>query len=110
MKLKAATLMESLVAMVIILIGLGIGAMVYVNVLQSDREYSRFKTMLFLKKKAQELEQTKLFLDGQEVFNGNQVDVRFIADPEGSGLLEMHLKMTDTEGRVLGTFDQLVEE
>jgi hypothetical protein len=36
--LKASTLVESLIAMVILIVCMGIGTMVYTNVLNSDKE------------------------------------------------------------------------
>jgi len=65
-RLKASTLIESLIAMVIIVVCLVVGTMVYTNVLDSDKQRNRLKAMLMINKEVLEIKSGKNFLDAEK--------------------------------------------
>jgi len=64
--LKASTLVESLIAMVILVVCLGIGTMVYSNVLSSDKERKQLHATLLANEEAIKIKSEKNYLDAEE--------------------------------------------
>jgi Tfp pilus assembly protein PilV len=65
-QLKASTLVESLIAMVILVVCLGIGTMVFTNVLTSDKERKRLHATLLANEEAAITKAQHTFLDSEE--------------------------------------------
>jgi|SRR4051812_33591305 Tfp pilus assembly protein PilE len=65
-QLKASTLVESLIAMVILIVCLGIGTMVFTNVLNSDRERKQLHATLLANEEAIKIKFQKNYLDSEE--------------------------------------------
>lgn len=65
-QLKASTLVESLIAMVILVVCLGIGTMVFTNVLNSDRDRKELHATLLANEEALKIKSEKNFLDAEE--------------------------------------------
>lgn len=107
-KLKAGTLMESLIAMIIIVVCLGVGTMIYANVLSSDKQRLKFKTILMLNKEAEKIKTEKKFLDGEEQV-GEYIIRRTIKKLAGTeNLYSLGLIALDKEGKVIGTRNELI--
>lgn len=68
--LKAATLMESLIAMVIIIVCLGMGTMMYSNVMNSDTQRLKAKADGVLSRYALQIKKDKNYLDAEENQDG----------------------------------------
>lgn len=62
-KLKAFTLVESLVAMVLVVFSMGFATVVYVNVVDSDKQLKQQRAILILDKLALETIQEKQLID-----------------------------------------------
>lgn len=71
-RLKASTLVESLIAMVILVVCLGVGTMIYTNVLSSDKERMQLHASLLADEEAIRVKSGKNYLDG-EVKSGDWV-------------------------------------
>ncbi len=66
-KLKASTLMESLIAMVIIVVCMGVSAMIYSNVLDSDKQRIQLKAYMLLNTEAIQTKTEKSFIDSEKL-------------------------------------------
>jgi Tfp pilus assembly protein PilV len=65
-KFKASTLMESLIAMVIMVVCLGIATMIYTNVLDSDKQRNSLKALLIINAEAIKVKAEKNYLDDEK--------------------------------------------
>lgn len=65
-QLKASTLVESLIAMVILIVCLGIGTMVFTNILNSDKERKELHASLLANEFALKVKAQQNFLDDEE--------------------------------------------
>jgi Tfp pilus assembly protein PilV len=69
-RLKASTLMESLIAMVILVLCLGIATMIYSTVLTSDRERKQLTASMIANEEVIRVKAEKDFLDSEYEVNG----------------------------------------
>lgn len=107
-KIKAATLIESLIAMIIIVVCLGAGTMIYSNVLSSDKQRLKLKAILMLNKEAEKIKKEKNFLDG-ELQEGDYLIKKTIKKmPETENLYSLILVASNKEGKIIGTHNELI--
>lgn len=66
LKLKAATLVESMISLVVIMICTGITMMIYVNVIRSDNTLLKLQAMCLLKDELIEMKKTETYISGEE--------------------------------------------
>ena len=107
-KLKAATLIESLVAMIIIVVCLGVGTMIYSNVLSSDKQRLKLKAILMLNKEAQQIKTEKLFLDGEKQIGDYIVKIEIKKYNQTENLYSLILIALNKEGIVIGSRNELI--
>ena len=107
-KLKAATLMESLVAMVVVLVCCGIASMIYVNVITSGNEREKLKAHLLLNEAAIKAKNENLFLD--EEIRGETITIRKSIAPykELPDISLLTLTAVDADGHVIETRKELI--
>lgn len=107
-KLKAATLMESLVAMVVVLVCCGIAAMIYVNVMNSGNEREKLKAHLLLNETAIKTKSERLFLD--EEIKGEFITIRKTVEPykEQADLSLLVLTALDEAGNIIETRKEII--
>jgi hypothetical protein len=100
-KLKAATILESMVAMTIIVVCLGIGTMIFVNILNNDRDRLSLKATLLLNNESLKTKKEKFFIDGEEKEEGFTIKKTFVKYSETENLLQMSLKAFDENGKLI---------
>ena len=109
-KLKAATLVEALMALVIVMICFVIGSMIYVNVINSDNNRQEIKANLILNETALKTKEEKKFIDEKiEIGNENliiQKTVILYKNIENLNLLT--LIASDKKGRVIAQRKELI--
>lgn len=106
--LKAATILESMIAMVVITVCFGIAAMIFVNVLNNDKDRASLKAILLLSRKSEIIKKEKFFIDGEEKENGYIIQKTFSKYPETENLLQMTLKAIDESGKVVKERKELI--
>lgn len=107
-KLKATTLIEVLVAMIIILLSFGTGMMIYNNILNSDNGYEKMKSRLILNEIAIETKKEKTFFDEikeEETFTIHK-SIEQYKDKKNLSLL--HLKAFNKQGRLIAEKKELI--
>lgn len=108
LKLKAGTLIESLVAMVIIIVCLGVGTMIYSNVLNSDKQRFKFKAILMLNKEAEQIKMEKNFLDGEKILGDYMIRKIITKMPQSENLYRLSLIVFDKSGKSIGVRNELI--
>lgn len=106
--LKAATLMESLIAMIIIVVCFGVATMIYTNVLDSDKQRLQLKAILILNKKAIESKTKKEFLDSEEQA-GDWIINKTVEQYSGTeNLYQLNLAVKDRNGKIIAIRNELI--
>ncbi|MGZ6539487.1 MAG: hypothetical protein ACXVEB_14005 [Bacteroidia bacterium] len=108
MKLKAATLIESLVAMVILVVCLGIGTMIYSNVINSDQQLLKLKANLLLEKEVIEIKKEKRFIDGEKQIGEWIMESRFEKYSGTENLSVLSLSIKDESGKLISMHNELI--
>lgn len=106
--LKAATLMESLIAMVIIVICFGVGTMIYSNVMDSDKQRLQLKAILVLNGEALETKTNRKFLDSEEQSGDWIVKKTIERYPEAENLYRLSLAAVYKNGKTIAVRNELI--
>jgi len=107
-QLKASTLVESLIAMVILVVCLGIGTMVFTNVLNSDAERKKLHATLLANEEALKTKSEKMYLDGEEK-NGDWTLKRTVQKYEGSeNLFLLSIAVLDQDRKIIVVHRELI--
>jgi hypothetical protein len=104
-KFKAFTIMESLVAMIIIAFSLGTAGMIYVNVMSSGDHVRTIKADLLIN---EIMNQPGSHLDQKWSTDVFDVEKRVIRYEKAEGLDRILVKVSDRSGKVLATKYKLV--
>jgi Tfp pilus assembly protein PilV len=107
-KLKAATLLESLIAMIIIVMCLSIGTMIYSNILSSDKQRIQLKAMFILNSEAQQTKTEKSFLDAEKQVDEWNVKKTVEHYDQTENLYRLSITITDKDGKVVATRNELI--
>ena len=108
LKLKAATLMEALIAMVIIVVSFGVAVMIYSNVLDSDKQYQQLKATLLLNQESILTKREKLFLDGEKIY-GEWTIKKVISHYQGiENLYNLEFAVVDKQGKLIAKRNELI--
>ncbi|HEX8514821.1 MAG TPA: hypothetical protein VF868_01390 [Bacteroidia bacterium] len=107
-KLKGATIVESMIAMVIIVASVGITSLIFINVLNSDKQSVLIKAELILDRELIHLKNTKEFIDGETAI-GNWIMKKSISRYEHSNnLYALSLLLMDENGRLITKRQELI--
>jgi len=109
-KLPGATLLESLVAMVIVLLSFGIALMIYVNVANSNNSPRRLNAYLALTEALVETIEDSAFTD--EELKKETLTIVKTVQPYGRSktLIEIHLEARDLNGQVVAVLSKIVSK
>lgn len=107
-KLKAGTLIESLIAMVIILICMGIATIIYANVLNSDKHRQELKAMLILNEELAETKKERTFLNQEKEMGEWRLkkSVQFYEQTEN--VFKLSLSVVDIAGEKIAELNELI--
>lgn len=89
--LKAFTIVESIVAMVIILISFGTGMMIYLNVMTSEKLVSKTQAYLKLEQELKKVKTQKIFIDETKELNELFIVKKIKDSPLSESVIEIHL-------------------
>lgn len=107
-KIKAATMLESMVAMVIIVVCLGVGTMIFVNVLNNDKDRVSLKASLILNKQSTFIKNEKQFIDGESTQDGYTIRQTFVKYNDTDNLFTMTLKALDENRKIVFERKELI--
>lgn len=107
-RIKAATLMESLIAMVIIVLCLGVGTMIYTNVLNSDKQRLQLKAIGELNRLADQAKTEKNYLDSEVLLNGWKIKKVVNKYNQTENLYQLSITAFDTAGYFIAIRNELI--
>jgi Tfp pilus assembly protein PilV len=107
-KLKAASLLEVVIAMVIISIVFGVGMMTYMNILKSSFSVQQLNATLLLNKIVEETKQEQSFFD-ETITEENITVYKKASKYQGNdNLVLLELEVLDAENKILANRKQLI--
>jgi Tfp pilus assembly protein PilE len=107
-KLKAATLFESLIAMIIIIVCFGVAVMIYTNVLNSDKQRSELTAILLLNKEAVEFKKEKKFIDDEKKVGDWNIKKTIQLYEYTKNVYHLQLMAIDKNGNTIATRNELI--
>lgn len=109
-KLKSFTLIESIVALIIIMLCFGIGLMIYVNVMKSDSNFLKLKSSALLKEIVINTKINKHFIDEQYSFKEININKRIEKYKDQDNLNIVIFEAYDKSGKKICEMKELVIE
>lgn len=106
--LKASTLMESLIAMVILIVCFGIGTMIYTNVLTSDRERKQLHATLLANEEAITIKSEKNYLDAEWKIDDWTIKKTVEKYNETENLFLLSIAVLDRDKKVISIRNELI--
>lgn len=106
LKLKGSSLLESLIALVILLSVLGIGTYIYVNMLSTSVSFTSVKAGSLLREQALEIDLSKSMPNDMIVCDGISVVRKCSPVQEHEALVYIVLKAFDTHGAELAVYEE----
>ena len=100
--------MESIVAMVVIMVSLGIAMMIYVNVMSSDKQQTRLKIMLILNNEAKQAQLEKNFIDSEKEISNFVIKKEVVLYGGTENLYHLKLTALDKEGKFIASRNELI--
>lgn len=109
-KLNASSLLETIVALMVVMLVFGIAMTIYVNVMRNSSSLAEVKASLRLDVLAKETKEKKAFFD--ENFEEEQVDFekRVTKYQNKEGLLLLELEARDKTNRILAERKEIIVE
>jgi hypothetical protein len=110
MKLKGATLMESLIAMIILVVILGTCTMIYTNIMGSDMHVKKLKAISLAEKEACRVKSEKRFIDLETETENWSIRCSFEKYPSAEGLYQFSIAIRDENGKSLLVRNELIRD
>ena len=107
-KLPAFTLVQSLLAMVIVMFTMGLFTTIYVNVMKSSDHQRRIQTSLLLDKIAMDTKKAKIFLDEEIKADSFTVEKKVAPYGGASNVSVFSLKVLDKNQKLLAERNELI--
>ncbi|MBN8696075.1 MAG: hypothetical protein J0L87_06060 [Bacteroidetes bacterium] len=107
-KIKASTLVESLVAIVLIMLSMGFATLIYINVLSSDKQLDKHRAILFLNKYALEAIAKDEMFDSEITFENYLIEKKIEKYPYSDNLYLFKLALLNMDGKEIFVRRQLI--
>jgi hypothetical protein len=107
-KLKAGTLLESTIAMVLIIVCFGIGTMVITNVLSNDHSHNAYRAKNILNDISFKIQTTKKYIDENELVQGFKIQKTFEKYLGADNILQMTLRAVDNNEKIIYEHHELI--
>ena len=107
-KIKGSTLVETLIAMVLIVTTISISVMIYISVVTSDKQNKLVQAKLLIEKEVGLIKKKQLFVNGESTRNGISIQKQFTVYEGSSQLQLMQIVASDTSGLRLLEHQELI--
>lgn len=107
-KLKASTLIEVIVSLVIISTVMTIAMMTYVNIIQSDDITRRTESNLYISKLSNDIKSAHEFIDDVITENEITYQITFSDYDKTKGLIRMEIVATSNNEKVLAKLNEVI--
>ena len=109
-KLQASSLVESLIAMVIIIACFSIAVLIYSSVIDSDKELSRVRADLWMDEVYVDTIEKDKYVDEETTINGYKLVKTVGMYKNAENVYQLNLKVVDAEGIIIKSQDYLIPE
>ena len=107
-QLKAGTLMESIVAMIILVLVFFSATTIYSNVLASDKQRMELKGILILNREAIQTKVEKSFLDAEKQIGELTIKKTVEKYEQTENLYKLALSLVDKSGNIIARRNELI--
>ena len=108
LRLKATTIIESMVAMVIIVVSFGIAMMIYMNVLSTDQLSPQTKADILLQEEMVETKKNRRFFKETKEIDGILLEKEVLPYPGSPDAYVIVLTMRDAKGKIIREVREIV--
>jgi hypothetical protein len=106
-KIKAATLIESIVSMIIIMMVFAMFVITYSNLMSSDGGQQKLKALSMINRIVQETKSARIYTDSTMKQDGLSV-IRSMSRSIGSGnVITLTVRVINTKGKVIARHDEI---
>lgn len=109
-KLRGFTIMESIVAMVVLILCFGFASTLMVKVMTSEDQISKKKAFLIAKEKVQKVKIGKLYIDEIHEVGDFFVETKIEEYKNIQGLIWVNVLVKDSKGKTLCELNQLANK
>jgi len=106
--LKASTLIESLIAMIIMVVSLGIGTLIYTNIMNSDKHRKELKAILLVNKDVVEVKAEKKFIDSEKQIGDWIIKTAVEKYDQSESLYKLSVSVIDQNKKVIIVRNELI--
>ena len=106
--LKASTLIESLIAMIIMVVCLAVGTMIYTNVMDSDKQHKQLRAALLLNKEADEVKTEKSYIDSETQVGDWMIKKVIKKYDQTENVYQLSLSVIDQDKKIIAVRNELV--
>jgi Tfp pilus assembly protein PilV len=107
-KITASTLLESLIAMVVVMVSFAIASAIYLQILSSGGEFQKLKAAALLQKIADETKQNRLYLDDNITVDQFVVEKKVVSYNGQKHLFHLKLKVFMQKEKQLAEYNELI--
>ncbi len=107
-RLPAATLVETMIAMVIVMVCLGIGGLVYLSLLKSNNDHLQHSAGLAVEQVARITHRQKAYVDETIAWKPFSIQKSVRPFESGEQLVVLTLRASNDQGRILSERKELV--
>lgn len=107
-KLKAGTILETMVALTIVMISFGIALMIFNNVNKSNSNFLKIKASIMLNEAAKNATQEKLYIDNSFEQDGISITQKIENFDNLSDIKLLYLEARNKEGKVIAERKELI--
>lgn len=107
-KITASTLIESLIAMVVVMISFGVATTIYLNVMGAGKEQQKLKSRLIVEQLAFEAKKKHLFIDEKLSVGGFVVEKKVSHYKGKDNLVCLQFIVLDGNEKVMTRYNELI--
>jgi ABC-type lipoprotein release transport system permease subunit len=107
-RLKASTLIESLISMVLIVVCFSVAVMIYISVVDNDKQRIKLKATLMLNEQVLQIKKEKNYLDDEKTINNWIIKKTVEHYAETSNVYRLSIVVIDKEGKTIAIRNELI--
>lgn len=108
MKMKGYVLLESMIAMIIVMMCFGFSVMIYNTIVASTRSKLKVLARIRLENEAIKDKTQSRFLDENLSYDEFHIDKQIIPFKNSDGVLQLHYQAITPDGIILGEYNEII--
>jgi ABC-type lipoprotein release transport system permease subunit len=110
LKLKASTLLEGLVAIIIVLMAFVMGIMIYLSVMSSDNGFQKLKAASLVQKMIYDTKINDSYVDSRAIIDSITIIKSIHPCLNAQAAIQFSVKAMDNKGRLLASYSEIVKQ